>query len=280
MRRRSWGATPLEQRRRDLCLHLLPLVAVLRTRECDRATICRVGPPAFRSKGKCFSRNVSDWIRGGGTGIAAFGYARRSRWNVRDWALAQAKTRGRACLYYFVHEPSTLVEAAELACGTRRPNHVRIRYSKSGVDGGRSCARRCDVVLLGELCEERQSKRTRASCVAGHSNGSTRPDDDPGAEGRGGADARLWAGDLVRLGCDTSLGRAGEVRNRIVACGIPGLLEYKRVLLLRPRHHSFTAKIKKSLPTNQLLTRKIAAEAQIRLIPSGLGGIYAIDLAN
>ena len=63
---------------------------------------------------------------------------------------------------------------------------------------------------------------TRASCVAGHSNGSTRPDDDPGAEGRGGADARLWARDLVRLRCDTSFRRAGEVINRIVACGIPG----------------------------------------------------------
>lgn len=113
-------------------------------------------------------------------------------------------------------------QAAELACGTRRRNRARIRYSKSGVDGGRSCARRCDVVLLGELCEERQSKRTRASCVAGHSNGSTRPDDDTGAEGRGGADARLWARDLVRLRCDTSFRRAGEVINRIVACGIPG----------------------------------------------------------
>ena len=56
--------------------------------------------------------------------------------------------------------------------------------------------------------------------------------------------------------------------------------EYKRVLLLRPRHHPFTAKIKKSLQTNQLLTCKIAAKAQIRLIPSGLGGIYAIALAN
>ena len=53
MSRRSWGATPLEQGPRDLC-QLLLLVAVLRTGECDRATISRVGPPAFRSKGKCF----------------------------------------------------------------------------------------------------------------------------------------------------------------------------------------------------------------------------------
>ena len=26
-------------------------------------------------------------------------------WNARDWAMAQAKTKGRAYLYYFVHEP-------------------------------------------------------------------------------------------------------------------------------------------------------------------------------
>jgi para-nitrobenzyl esterase len=103
-------------------------------------------------------------------------------WNARAWARAQTRAGSKAYLYYFVHEPPV---------PPGQPN----RGATHGAERG-SCARRHDVVILGELCDARRSQRCRPPAVAGASADCARAADSR-TEDRGGVGARRRARGLV-----------------------------------------------------------------------------------